>query len=106
MTIYSTRHKQNNRIGVIGHVTMGEGYITCPYIPAITYPVKRLDRKMFYVLPETEWTHIEIKPKSALAYIDATKLVNTIQASCSRVDETKITDFGGGDFTIEMWVHK
>jgi hypothetical protein len=67
-------------------------HLVRPDYTPITYPVKRLERKMFVVEPE-----------SALNYINVSKMVEHIKHSL-RADETKITDFGDGDFTFEMWV--
>jgi hypothetical protein len=69
----------------------GGGFFYCPYIPKIAEP---------------QWTHIEIKPKSALDCINVPALVNTINSYLVCADETKITDFGDGNVTIEMWMHR
>lgn len=55
-------------------------------------------------MPVQPRTHITVQRKSGLDFIDVPKLIETVQSNCEYLDGTKITDFGGGDFTIEMWV--
>lgn len=55
-------------------------------------------------LVQPQWKHITIQPKPALDYIDVSKLVQKIQTAMELASETKITDFGDGEFTVEMWM--
>lgn len=52
---------------------------------------------------EREWTHFEFKKKPDVTKVKATSVVETFLEACSHIDELKFTDFGDGDFTIEMW---